>query len=116
MTLPNAERAIVPWSKVVAYLLSPTHPRGRHKARFFARFGFAQDRYDVFAAALREHAMRSDVVEVTDTPLGTRYTVEGPIVSPDGRNPNVRVVWFTERGEAVPTLVTAYPLQKREYP
>jgi hypothetical protein len=36
MSLPNGERAIVEVAKLRDYCLSPTHPRGRHKARVFA--------------------------------------------------------------------------------
>lgn len=36
MKLPNADRAVVGLAKLRDYCLSPTHPRGRHKARVFA--------------------------------------------------------------------------------
>ncbi len=39
--LPDAERAAVPERKIVDYLLSPFHPDGRGKARFFRGFGFS---------------------------------------------------------------------------
>jgi hypothetical protein len=34
------------------------------------------------------------------------------LVALDGRNPLVRAVWFIETGEAIPRLVTAYPLER----
>ncbi len=113
MRLPNADVATVPWAKVVSYLLSPAHPDGRHKARFFLRFGFSQDAYDVFAAALVEHAKTNEVAGASDTPFGVTYTVEGPIETPDGRSPAVRTVWGILRDETVPRFVTAYPLERR---
>jgi hypothetical protein len=63
----------------------------------------------VFAAALRRHAAEHAVVETEDTPFGTSYVVEGALAAPDGRMPRVRVIWFVERGETIPRLVTAYP-------
>jgi hypothetical protein len=36
MLLPGADRAVVDIVKLRYYCLSPTHPRGRHKARVFA--------------------------------------------------------------------------------
>jgi hypothetical protein len=36
MRLPNGDQAIVEIVKLRDYCLSPTHPRGRHKARVFA--------------------------------------------------------------------------------
>jgi hypothetical protein len=109
MKLPNHEQAIVPQRKITDYLLSSTHRDGRSKAAFFSRFGFSVEGWDVLAAALRRHAAEHPVVETEHTPFGTRYVVEGGLTAPDGRTPRVRVVWFIERGETIPRLVTAYP-------
>jgi len=35
MKLPNRERAILPRERIRDYLLSDSHPDGRHKAAFF---------------------------------------------------------------------------------
>ena len=67
MKLPNRNRAIVPLSKVTGYLLSATHPQGRHKAAFFHSFGFVRDAPEALASALREHAAVHDVADVQDT-------------------------------------------------
>ena len=56
MKLPNAEQARVDRAKVVDYLLSTEHEKGRDKAGFFARFGFAAERWEDLADALRVHA------------------------------------------------------------
>lgn len=109
MKLPEYASAIVPEQKVVAYLLSLSHPDGRGKALFFSRFGFGADRWEGFAQALRHHAAQHEVVAEVATPYGTRYVVEGPLAAPDGRQPRVRTVWFIATGETAPRLVTAYP-------
>lgn len=109
MKLPNYEDAVVPERKITAYLLSLTHRDGRSKAAFFIRFGFLVDDWELLANALRRHAADHEVVEVEATPFGTSYTVEGPLITPDGRSAQVRVVWFIETGEHIPRLVTAYP-------
>lgn len=67
--------------------------------------------WETLAGALRRHAVEHDVVAIEGTPFGTSYTVEGQLVAPDGRVPQVRVVWFIETGETIPRLVTAYPLK-----
>jgi hypothetical protein len=42
--LPHLDRAVVPETKIVNYLLSVSHSSGRAKARFLKGFGFrAQD-------------------------------------------------------------------------
>lgn len=61
MKVPNANQAIVPKGKLTDYLLSPTHPYGRHKARLFAQFGFSVTRWETFAAALRKHVQDNEV-------------------------------------------------------
>jgi hypothetical protein len=107
--LPAYASAVVPEQKIVAYLLSFSHPDGRSKAQFFGRFGFRADRWQIFADALRQHAASYEVAAMEVTPFGTRYAIEGALVTPDGRNPPVRTIWFIATGETIPRLVTAYP-------
>ncbi len=113
MKLPNRERAIIPETKVIDYLLSSTHPYGRHKAAFFHRFGFVVESWGILRTAVLQHADEHEVAVVTRSQFGTRYTVEGALSSPDGRRPEVRVVWFVEADDDVPRLVTVYPLPGR---
>jgi len=91
------------------YLVSPSHPDDRSEATFFMRFGFNAQDWEVLADALRAIALRNPVAVVEDSAHGTRYTVEGPLQTPDGRSPLVRTVWIVEPGSA-PRLVTAHPL------
>jgi hypothetical protein len=111
--LPHGEHAVVPEQKVVAYLLSETHPDGRGKARFFTAHGFSPADWEALADALRNHAMANLVVEAVETAFGVRYVVEGGLMAPDGRTPGVRTVWFIRTGRDVPELVTAYPMKRR---
>ena len=113
MKLPRARRARVDESKVVGYLLSTHHPDGRSKAAFFGSFGFSAARWELLADALRKHGTNGDVTSIAASDYGTRYSVDGVIATPDGRNPRVRTVWLIdERGE--PRLITAYPLRRRD--
>lgn len=109
MRLPKRDHAVVAEAKINGYLLSTSHPYGRHKAAFFKHFGFDTESWEVMAAALRAHAEQCDVVRTDETEFGTRYVVEGQLKTPDGRAPIVRVVWFIEKGDNRPRLVTAYP-------
>jgi hypothetical protein len=109
--LPYYELAVVPSEKVVDYLLSPTHPWGRHKAGFFATMGFSGRRWEEMAAVLKRHAASHDAAKVEATPFGTRYVVEGIIKGPNGNTANVRTVWFLPQQEEIPRFVTAYPIR-----
>ena len=67
MNLPNAERAVVAREKITEYLLSLTSPRGASKARFFMRFGFTIERWEVFAEALHSLCLENEVVATEET-------------------------------------------------
>lgn len=109
MKLPNASSCRVDRVKIEGYLLCPTHPDGAAKAHFFRRFGFQLEDWIELADALRVHGQTHAVAEVVESRHGKRYSVHGPLRSPDGRNPNVRTVWIVERGTTEARLITAYP-------
>ena len=107
--LPHPDRAILPEDKLVSYLLSVRHSVGRAKARFLEGFGFRAQHWRVLREAIIAHAMTNDVTASHQTRFGTRYEIDGPLPTPDGRNPIVRVVWFVESEETAPRLVTLIP-------
>src|SRR5437867_2477076 len=113
MKVPNAGRAVVPSRKITHYLLSSTHRDGQHKAAFFRSFGFSLEAWEVLASALLDHVRTHEVTLVVPTPFGRNYVVEGQLLAPDGRTPNVRVVWFVANGEQTATVATAYPVDAR---
>lgn len=113
MKLPNYEQAVVPERKITAYLLSPTHPDGRSKEKFFTAFGFSVDDWEMLANALLCHVTDYEVTKMEDSPFGTRYVVEGILLTPDDRNPLIRSVWFIKTEESIPKFVTAYRLRHR---
>ncbi|MEE8157955.1 MAG: hypothetical protein V3U95_04445 [Dehalococcoidia bacterium] len=111
--LPNLGDAEIPDSKLRDYVLSLSHPHGRHKAAFFRGFGFSSDFLEIFRLALLGHAENHDVTAIEESPFGKRYTIQGSLNAPDGRSPLVRAVWFIEDGSATPRLVTVFPLGRR---
>jgi hypothetical protein len=110
MRLPQRQNVNIPEDKIRKYLLSSIHPFGRHKAFFFKNMGFNSEHWETIVSAIRDHAQHSEVARVDATEFGTRYVVEGQLQTPNGRNPVVRVVWFVEKGDTQPRLVTAYPM------
>lgn len=62
--LPGSDQARVDQTKIMDYLLSPTHPDGRSKAEFFTRFGFKATEWQVLADALRAVGTGNPVVAV----------------------------------------------------
>jgi hypothetical protein len=108
-------RASVTEGKVREYLLSPAHPAGRHKARFFRRFGFSEEAWQDLAEAILRHGQENAPQTVEETRFGRKYVVEAPLAAPDGRRPVVRTVWFVPTGRSEAHLVTAYPPRGEEF-
>lgn len=112
MRLRNAELAEIPQDKVVLYLLNLEHRDGRGKAVFFHEFGFRVEFWEMLAEAIRAHALAHEVESTEENEFGTKYSVVGELETPNGGRPNMRVVWFVEKGASAPRLVTAYPLAR----
>jgi hypothetical protein len=108
-SLPDADAAFVETAKLVDYLLNPDHPIGRDKAAFLMRFGFRRAAWRVLETALLAQARAGEVVGERQSPYGHHYTVEGPLPTPDGRNPTIRTAWVIAWGERRPRFVTAHP-------
>lgn len=110
MTLPGIEIAVIEERKVLGYLLATDHPEGASKAVFFQAHGFRLGDWQRLAEALRDHARRNSVSEVSRSLYGTKHAVDGPLRCPDGRTPRVRAIWIVDAGAEFPRLVTAYPM------
>jgi len=100
---------VVDDAKMRDYLLSPAHPLGRFKARFFNSCGFSHERLAEFELALLTHLREAALVTTRPTEFGVKRVLHGPLRGPEGHVFLVRSVWF-ETGEGEPLrLVTAYP-------
>lgn len=111
--LPGAERAYIESVKLTEYLLNLDHPIGGDKAVYFIGCGFHRDAWRVMESALLAHAKEGEVVKVEEMQYGPIYAVEGPLRTPDGRNPRIRSAWMIGLKDRRPRFVTAYPLRTR---
>ena len=89
--VPNAGSAYVDPQKL-------TYIFNSGKGKFFILHGFDPSRPQELAAALREHVMVNPYQGVFPSVHGVKYTVRGPLTSPDGRNPNAFSVWMIDAG------------------
>lgn len=112
MKVPGAERAQIDAAKVRDYLLSPEHPIGRAKARFFTNLGFDREGWEALRDALRAH-LRNDAEGTDQSPFGQKYVVRGMIQGPTGTSARVVTVWIVLAHEDFPRFVTAYPDEVR---
>lgn len=109
MQLPGAERAYVDPAKVRDYLLSPEHPVGRGKARFFVALGFRRAEWPALQVALLALAQAEPATLGARTPFGQKYHVGGMMQGPTGRVAAVATAWIVLTGEDFPRLITACP-------
>ena len=87
--LPAFGDAVVEDTKLTDYLLDLSHPRGAAKAQFLMAFGFSPERLDEAREAFLEHVRQNEVSDSQSGRFGTIFEVDGPMRSPDGRNPLV---------------------------
>jgi len=109
MNLPNYEKAYVPKQKLSNYLLSETHAVGKEKARYFRSFGYTEENADLLADALLMMAKSEVVSQEVASRYGTKYIIEGDLVTPNGTKIRLRTVWVVELYDERPRFVTAYP-------
>ena len=108
MGIPKADAVIIAKEKITDYLLNPLHPDGAPKAVFFAAHGFTAENWQVLAEAFRQPAANSEKAQQ----VISRH--DGPITTPAGRMPIVRMVWIIDKGGDSPRFVTAYPHEEGE--
>lgn len=111
MNLPNGKRAYIPNRKLTNYLLSPTHPIGRWKAKFFHSLGFDSAEKELLEKALLSIAQKGKIEYTIETEFGVKYIVDGHIRGLDGTTRLIRTIWIIETGQETPYFVTAYPLE-----
>jgi hypothetical protein len=105
--IPGGERLVIEEAKVRDYLLSPEHPVGRAKARFFVRLGFERTNWSVLRDQL-QHLGSVDAELGASTRFGQKYVVRGTRHGPMAAAAIV-TVWIVLRGEDFPRFVTADP-------
>jgi hypothetical protein len=106
--MPDGDRAVVDDAKLLDYCLSPTHPRGRHKARVFASaLGITAAEADRLKAGLIAAARDSDAQPSRRNKFGQLYEIRAPVAGPGGAA-DVLSVWIVADADPVPRLVTCY--------
>jgi hypothetical protein len=108
--LPHSDEAVLDIRKIEDYCLSPSHPRGRHKARVFRE---ALDLQRSDAAWLRdvllEAARSSEASPVAADAWGTYWRLDATIRR-QGKSAVIRTIWIVRTGKSVPRFVTCWVL------
>lgn len=108
--LTRGNRAILDVRKLEDYCLSPSHPRGRHKARVFRETldlerSDAPWLRDVFLEAVRS----GQALHLATDAWGTHWRLDTTIRR-HGKSAVVRTIWIVRTGEDVPRFVTCWVL------
>lgn len=94
--------------KLQEYCLSPTHPRGRHKARVFsAVLGLTADDAELLRDALIQAARTEDATPTDQDEFGQWYGIDFQMQGPKG-TAIVRSAWIVRTGEQFPRLTSCY--------
>lgn len=108
MLLPDGDQAVVDDAKLLAYVLNPHHPVGRHHAVPFERLlGITQANYGLLEEQLLRAAVSVEVEVGKASPFGQKFEMRVPIRGPLGIRP-VLAVWIRETRQARPRLITCY--------
>lgn len=106
--MPRGREAIIDRRKLVDYVLSPMHPRGRHKARVFASvLGLGAGEAAVLEAALRQAALSSEAVSTGVDIYGARYQIDF-VFRFRGRSAIITSAWLCPADAGPPRFLTAF--------
>ena len=112
--LPHGDEAILDIRKIADYCMSPSHPRGRHKARVF-REALDLERSD--AAWLRDvllDAARSgEAFQVAADAWGSHWRLDATIRR-QRKRAVVRTLWIVRTGESVPRFVLGVVMKMKK--
>jgi hypothetical protein len=98
-------------TKLDGYLLSTTHPVGRHKACLWhSVFGLSRGDGQILEQLIREHLHQATPVEMMRTKVRRWELVIPRFRGPNGNEGLVLTAWALAPGNNRPHLTTAYPL------
>ncbi len=108
--LPHSDEAILDIRKIEDYCLSPSHPRGRHKARVF-REALDLQRSDAawLRDALLEAARSNEASQDAVDAWGAHWRLDATIRR-HGKTAVIRTMWIVRTGETAPRFVTCWVL------
>jgi hypothetical protein len=106
--IPNAEGAIIDNQKLSGYVLSQTHPQGKHKARVFeAVLGLTEADSYILRDALEAAVQSQEAVIVGEDEYGIRYQIDFEMTT-DAGHAEIRSGWMIRADEDRPRFVTCY--------
>lgn len=110
MRLPGGDDAVIDPGKILAYVLSPDHRLGRHKAKvFLSALGLGADHAAILIEGLRRAALEGEAVLTASDGFGLRYRVDFDLLHKE-RTARIRSAWLVPRDGNPTTFLTAFVL------
>ena len=110
MNLPNADHAYLDIRKLTEYILDPTDPRGRHKARVFrSSLCITVADAEVLRSIILAAVIDAECQPGEEDIYGQRYMVDCKIEF-GGRRAVVRTGWIVKTSEDFPRFTTCFVL------
>jgi Domain of unknown function (DUF6883) len=107
--LPNYSLAIIPPQKLWGYALSPTHKRGKHKARVFQSvLGLEQQDWPYLRDQIIEGLPESEAVLRYDTVKYQKWEVPILVAGRSSHQGYVTTGWIVRAEDERPQLTSAY--------
>jgi hypothetical protein len=108
MRLPKGELAIVDDRKVIDYLLSSTHPIGRHKAQVFkSALGLTAEGAVFFKDELRRAAIEGEAEITGEDAYGVRFRIDFQLTL-NSKTAVIRSAWLSSAKDQPPVFLTAF--------
>ena len=105
MKLPGD--VIIPEDKLVGYLLLPRQESD--KSQFLGIAGYTMATWEGLAHDLHNLAKTHEISDMTISPYGIKWEVQGTLVGPNGQVLCVVTVWITLEASGETRFVTLFP-------
>ncbi|MCI0603133.1 C50 family peptidase [bacterium] len=105
----SSETTIISQEKLRDYILNPSNPDGRSKARFLEEIGYQQKDWQGLEADLRVQHLSTAASTGRSSEYGKKYEIVAPLTGPNGQTRWFRSIWMIRKGESVARFITLIP-------
>jgi len=106
-----SEDVIIPEDKLVRYLLLPRQESDT--SQFLGLAGYPLATWEVLAHDLHNLAKTHEISDMTISPYGIKWEVQGTLAGPNGQVLRVVTVWMTLEASGETRFLTLFPDRER---
>ena len=106
-----SEDVVIPEDKLIRYLLLPRQESD--KSQFLGIAGYTLATWEVLARDLHNLVKTHEISDMTISPYGIKWEVQGTLAGPNGQVLRVVTVWITLEASGETRFVTLFPDRAR---